>query len=217
MSSFNKKIAFFITSYRQLEEIKLLGKCLQNCSELKNFDFYYFNNNPDFDIERAKSYIDDLPVQNKIFIHTRSNTGYVNGSINGIFENYELLLKYHCIVHIHADVFPVKEEGILNLLRDFCSSDSSFLMTYTGIKNNLEEETQSDFYIFKPTDIDRDFFSNDNSGLFLEKIIYKRLLQFNIKCDWIKRYDGGYTNFHTLDKIGFWHCHDLQDIYSFLG
>lgn len=41
MSSLNMKVAFFITSHRQLEEINLLSKCLQNSSILANFDYYY--------------------------------------------------------------------------------------------------------------------------------------------------------------------------------
>lgn len=149
-------------------------------------------------------------------LHTVDNTGYITGSINGVFENYDLLLEYECVIHMHADVFPIDENTIFELLKKFYNSDSCFLATYTGVQNNLEQEIQSDLYFFKPKKINRDFFATDSSGICLEQLIYKRIIQYNINCFRVKRYDTSYTSFHALDKIGFWHCHNLQDIYNFL-
>lgn len=211
------KAAMFITSTRQLEEINILGKCLLNCPQIcESFDLILHNNNPRYNLDVANIYFNNLPIKRKIFIHEKENSGYVAGSIDAIYRHYDKILEYDYVLHIHADVFPLRENSILDILNENLSSDYNLLISRSAHRNIPSQGLQSDLYIFKPQKIDRKFFCGDNSLPTLEETLYKRLSLFNINYLWIPRYNDEYLGGHILDQIGFWHTHNLDQIKDFL-
>jgi len=211
------KVLMFITSTRQLEEINLLGICLKKCPTICNmFDLILHNNNSNYNTDIANRYFNNLPIKTKTFIHEKENPGYVAGSIDALHRHYNKLYAYDYVLHIHADVFPIKEDTLLQILKDNLHNDYSLLISRSGIRDIPSCGLQSDFYIFKPSKIDRNFFSGNNALTTLEDTIYKRLIDFNINYLWIPRYKDDYYGGHIPDEIGFWHTHNLDEVANFL-
>ena len=177
---------------------------------------FLHNNNANLDINLATEYFNTIPIKNKHFIHEKENSGYVTGSIVAIFDNYEKLKEYDFVVHMHADILPLREDDLLKLLNEYLDKEVSILLSRSCHHNSPCGGLQSDFYIFKPKKLDKNFFSGENCTGSLEEILYKRTKEMNINYTWIPRHTEDYCGGYIPDQIGFWHCHDINQIYNFL-
>ncbi|NBW56739.1 hypothetical protein EBR43_02930 [bacterium] len=177
---------------------------------------FFHNNNANLNVGLATEYFNTIPIKNKQFIHEKENPGYVTGSIVAIFDNYEKLKEYDFIIHMHADIFPLREDGLLNLLKEYSDKKTSILLSRSCQHESPSGGLQSDFYIFRPNELDKNFFSGENCSGSLEEILFKRITGMNINYTWIPRHTEDYRGGYIPDQIGFWHCHDISQIYSFL-
>lgn len=231
-ANFKGSVLFFFIGHRQLEEYKLQSFFLRRFKKLKNFDvMIYCNSN--FQLEQLQSYCEGIPNIKDFFVHQR-NGGYVTGLFLGLADHFDKFKEYDYVVHLHPDVFIYDDFDLYENIRimdwmnfDILASPSLHGMKYdvdglghgsvTGWFDGDPVTNQNcfhatDFFIFKPSSIDVNFFDTNFNGE-AEHIFTHNIQRYNLKVLYLNRPSKVIPDlFFTKDSCGIWHSHNLEII-----
>lgn len=224
------KVLILLTSYRQLEELKLWGEFL-NTDKLKHartWDIMVMMNNIWSDITKLGQYFQELPNENKTLVFTSKNKGYTFGQAALWAEYYNYFKKYDFIIHHSIDVFITDDSIINNILEYFYISkrEEVFIVNKQfELDDRAGKTIATELFIFRPKllkdNIFKDFENyydkyNHNLGG-TEEILFDIIKQRNIPHIYIKRFDNDYWTPRRIDLWNCWHEHDLDKIKKYLN
>jgi hypothetical protein len=224
------KVLLLLTSYRQLEEVKLWAHFLSTdkLNIARTWDIMVMMNNIYSDITKLGEYFKNIPNENKTLIFTSKNKGYTFGQAAFWAEYFNYFKKYDFVIHHSIDVFMMDDSVISNILEYFFISnrEEAFIVNKVfGIEKIADKTVGTDLFIFRPQlikdNIFNDFplyydiYNHDTGGT--EEILFDIIKRRNIPHMFIKRYDNNYWNPRRIDLWKCWHEHDLRRIKDYIN
>lgn len=212
------KILIILTGHRQHIEYQYWGILFDSCRALqKQCDVFIHSNNIGNNFVEHAKYIE---AHKRIYI-TDKNVGFVNGGLEAVSDTIDMLhlysskCQYDYVIHLHPDVFICNEQPILSLLQQELLSDNVF---YCNLSLRNVCLYSFDFFIFKPKLLTQNIFKHWQENVhspeyYLFQCVYK------LKHVLLDRYeDNWYLDQRTSpDKLGIWHCHELELIEDFIN
>jgi hypothetical protein len=214
-SIINERNLIFITSHRQVEELKYFAKYLNKTKLLKDFDLILHVNSTGVNIERIRKYFLTLPNKNKHLVFTDKNQGYRLGLHEALSDFYDKISIYDNVIHIHSDVFIVNEVQLLNVIKE-----NKNYGIIAGVGNMDPERKESipelgtDLFFIRPKLIGKNIFKDYNDTelryLTAERFLEAVVKNNNIPYTLVKKYENDWYLPRRPNLWGYYHEHDLK-------
>jgi glycosyltransferase involved in cell wall biosynthesis len=211
------RVLLYLSSHRQVKEYDYFSHFFNKLDKLRQMcDLYIHCNNKDVSEDLVK-YYKQFDVKNKQLHVTSKNCGYNMGHIEMLSDDYDagVFAGYDYVINCQADVFIIEEEPLLDVLNRK-SGDSVFFIT----KSIPDDERffSTDFLIFRPKLLTMNIFKDQlyKWGDWPEHYLYYILQKYNIKYEFLKRFDNDNWQPMRLDLLKLWHEHDLSLIETYV-
>ena len=210
------RVLLYLSSHRQVKEFDYFSQFFNKLDKLRQMcDLYIHCNNKDVSEDITK-YYKQFDVKNKQLHVGSKNCGYNMGHIEMLSDDYDagVFAGYDYVINCQADVFIIGEEPLLDVLNRKCG-DSVFFIT----KSIPDDERffSTDFLIFRPKLLTMNIFKEELYTWrdWPEHYLYYILQKYNIKYEFLKRFDNDNWQPRRLDLLKLWHEHDLSLIETY--
>lgn len=210
------RVLLYLSSHRQVKEFDYFSQFFNKLDKLRQMcDLYIHCNNKDVSEDITK-YYKQFDVKNKQLHVGSKNCGYNMGHIEMLSDDYDagVFAGYDYVINCQADVFIIGEEPLLDVLNRKCG-DSVFFIT----KSIPDDERffSTDFLIFRPKLLTMNIFKEELYTWrdWPEHYLYYILQKYNIKYEFLKRFDNDNWQPSRLDLLKLWHERDLSLIETY--
>ncbi len=173
----------------------------------------------------------NLPIDmstNEYKTNFNNRAGYLFGALEAYTNTFDLLKSYDYVIQINPDVYITNYAKLEDYLKSNMNTDSVFHVN--TMRSDIDKGFTCDFIIYRPNKMVNNVFSfykaPEVMGYVLEKSktepnfkyvpeqILKRIcdvlnLGYSVICQ-------GTRNNRQIDEYGMWHCHNNDDVQSFL-
>ena len=127
--------------------------------------------------------------------------------------------KYDYVIQLNTDVFMTDDVYLMKILHENMFNDTVFFIT----KSEPDDAKffSFDFFIFKPTLLTRNIFSDElytTSTEVIEHFFHDMIMKHEIKWKYIKRFNNDYWYPRRIDDhLKLYHEHDLDRVQEMLS
>jgi hypothetical protein len=160
--------------HNHIEQLALNAECFNKHEYFcNNFDVIINCNKKDIDKERVNTISKTFNSKNVVVFFDEDNEGGYNlGPQEQVLHNYDLLKQYNVVVQLHPDVFPLESFGIKKHVEECEKEKYDFMLFELPDRQGVagwESQYATDFWIFTPTEENKNVFANFKNWLTEEK------------------------------------------------
>jgi hypothetical protein len=216
------RLAILYTSYRQWRELDYLPEMFRRLPVLPtSCDIIYHNNNSALAKDLMAEKLARIPCASMDFIYSpqKNEGGYPYGQFEAIDDAWHRLeCRFDWVIHLHPDVFVLREEPLLAAIREADHARADLLVTPTfGLR---APSFATDFFAFRPIPSVRPVFASYRNlagtdiVVPLENLFFVEVHRARLKYVVAHRYAHGHYH-RDIDQLGLWHEHNLirMDLY----